>query len=433
MSHQDYYTEKFMEGERRDSYASEGLLAFLESRTDSVEEVPFEERRHEEEEKATDVAAESAPATAADQDSQGDGELLLMQTPQGRRLMRDFASFLAAKLAVGEDKDESMVKDTQTKEEDVEHKDEGDIGTADLFMCSRLAPIHDRASVPTAPVNTAPIAKKSSIKKAEEEVDEDSYQAGTMYFAAATREYIRHLERAVQGGPKEFSDPEVERFLNEVLKATLQLRHKPPTAITSQISSKKLGQSTESRAGGDGLSTVTGSPIAPTTVTETMTPSNSTTPRRMSMMAIPSYGGHSIGPTPGGSNRAAWYFAFYPQVQSTPGSGSQPSAAVTFPTSPTVVIPAIVPAGTTSTTGDSTHNVQMVAGIPTELRNAVKVILPFQSEKASYERAAAFWRSFEKCTNGMRDDLQLTAIEQFLKGKTGQEWWYNSRIENLGN
>ncbi|OWY98036.1 hypothetical protein PHMEG_00031301 [Phytophthora megakarya] len=73
----------------------------------------------------------------------------------------------------------------------------------------------------------------------------------------------------------------------------------------------------------------------------------------------------------------------------------------------------------------------MVAGIPTDLRNAVKVILPFQSEKASYELAAAFWRSFEKCTNGMRDDLRLTAFEQCLKGKTGQEWWYNSRIENF--
>ncbi|OWY93123.1 LOW QUALITY PROTEIN: hypothetical protein PHMEG_00037598 [Phytophthora megakarya] len=31
----------------------------------------------------------------------------------------------------------------------------------------------------------------------------------------------------------------------------------------------------------------------------------------------------------------------------------------------------------------------------------------------------------------MRDDLRLTAFEQCLKGKTGQEWWYNSRIENF--
>ncbi|OWY93177.1 hypothetical protein PHMEG_00037521, partial [Phytophthora megakarya] len=456
------YTERLIDGEGRDSYASEGSLAFLESHTDSVEEVPFEDARHENEEKEADVAAESAPAPAAVQESQGDGESLLMQTPQGRPLMNDFVSFLAAQPAPGEEKDRSTDKDEQTKEEGVEKMDDGDIGMASLFTVpeykapsfsfgtsttfepqtprfgqgrsqsyskkrSRLAPLHDPASVATAPVNTAPSAKKSSIKKTEEEVDEESYQAGMMYLAAATREYIRHLERAVKGGLKEFSDPEIERFLNEVLKTTLQNRHKTPSTITSQVESKKLGKSTESRAGG-GPSTATGGPSASATATDTMTPSNATAPRRMSMMAIPSYGGHSIGPTPGGSNRAAWYSAFYPQVQSTPASGSPSSAPVPTSTTPTAVIPAIVPAATTPTTGD---NVQMVAGIPTELRNAVKVILPFQSEKASYERAAAFWRSFEKCTNGMRDDLRLTAFEQCLKGKTGQEWWYNSRIENF--
>ncbi|EGZ10452.1 hypothetical protein PHYSODRAFT_435929, partial [Phytophthora sojae] len=55
----------------------------------------------------------------------------------------------------------------------------------------------------------------------------------------------------------------------------------------------------------------------------------------------------------------------------------------------------------------------------------------FYSEVASSERAAAFWRSFEKCTEGMDDALRLTAFEQCMKGKVGQEWWYNSRIENF--
>ncbi|OWY92219.1 hypothetical protein PHMEG_00038864, partial [Phytophthora megakarya] len=316
-----------------------------------------------------------------------------MQTPQGRRLMNDFVSFLTAQPAPAEEKD-------------VENKDEGEIGAADLFKVpeykapsfsfgtsatidqqtprfgqqgrsqsyskkrSRLAPLRDPASVATAPMNTAPSAKKPSIKKTEEEVDEESYQAGMMYLAAATREYVRHLERAVKGGPKEFSDSEIERFLNEVLKATLQNRHKTPSTITSQAVSKKLGQSTESRAGGDGPSTATDGPSAPTTATDTMTPSVATAPS-------PEYAWKWI------SIKCSWY-DFYDAY-----------------------------------------------GAATELRNAVKVILPFQSEKASYERAAAFWRSFEKCTNGMRDDLRLTAFEQCLKGKTGQEWWYNSRIENF--
>ncbi|OWZ06632.1 hypothetical protein PHMEG_00021089 [Phytophthora megakarya] len=352
--------------------------------------------------------------------------------------------------------DWSTDKDVQTKEEDVQDKDEGDTGTADLFAVSeyklpsfnfgtsttfghqtlrfgqlgrsqsyskkrfRLDPLHDPASVSTAPVNTAPSAKKSSIKTTEEEGDEESYQAGTMYLAVATREYIKHLERAVQGGPKEFSDPEIERLLHKVLKVTLQNRHKTPTTVTSQVASKKLGQSTESRAGGDGPSTATGSPSAPTTVTDTMTPSNATAPRRMSMMAIPSYGDHSIGSTPEGSNRAAWYSTFYPQVQSTPGSRSLSSVPVTTSTTPTAVIPAIVPAGTSSTTGDSTHNVQMVAGIPTELRNAVKVILPFQSEKASYERAAAFWRSNSRIENFRQ--LKDRFHNRFLSQTPAQMW-----------
>ncbi|KAI9986185.1 hypothetical protein PInf_025100 [Phytophthora infestans] len=72
-----------------------------------------------------------------------------------------------------------------------------------------------------------------------------------------------------------------------------------------------------------------------------------------------------------------------------------------------------------------------MVGIPNELRNAVKVTVPFYSDTASSERAAAFWRSFEKCTMGMDDQLRLTAFEHCLKGKKGQEWWYNSRIHNF--
>ncbi|ETO75182.1 hypothetical protein F444_09187 [Phytophthora nicotianae P1976] len=67
-----------------------------------------------------------------------------------------------------------------------------------------------------------------------------------------------------------------------------------------------------------------------------------------------------------------------------------------------------------------------IVGIPTELRNAVKVIVPFYSDTATSERAAAFWRSFEKCTHGMDGLMRLTAFEQCLNGKIGQEWWYNS-------
>ncbi|EGZ18958.1 hypothetical protein PHYSODRAFT_501060 [Phytophthora sojae] len=72
-----------------------------------------------------------------------------------------------------------------------------------------------------------------------------------------------------------------------------------------------------------------------------------------------------------------------------------------------------------------------VVGIPTELRNAVKVIVPFHSDSATCERAAAFWRSFEKCTVGINAQMRLTAFEQCLKGKVGQEWWYNSKTDGF--
>ncbi|KAI9990479.1 hypothetical protein PInf_021481 [Phytophthora infestans] len=60
-----------------------------------------------------------------------------------------------------------------------------------------------------------------------------------------------------------------------------------------------------------------------------------------------------------------------------------------------------------ATAGDRSYRNAPNIGIPTELRNAVK------------------------CTYGMDDQMRLTAFEQCLKGKVGQEWWYNSRIDGF--
>ncbi|KAI9992911.1 hypothetical protein PInf_014853 [Phytophthora infestans] len=84
-----------------------------------------------------------------------------------------------------------------------------------------------------------------------------------------------------------------------------------------------------------------------------------------------------------------------------------------------------------ATVGDRSYRSAPNIGIPTELRNAVKVIVPFYSDTATSERAAAFWRSFEKCTYGMNDQMRLTAFEQCMKGKVDQEWWYSSRIDGV--
>eukprot|EP00644_Phytophthora_capsici_P016037 jgi/Phyca11/115505/e_gw1.28.477.1 len=85
------------------------------------------------------------------------------------------------------------------------------------------------------------------------------------------------------------------------------------------------------------------------------------------------------------------------------------------------------PPGTPALRSSALRDIPYI-GIPTELRNAVKVIVPFYSDTATSERAAAFWSSFERCTYGMDDQMRLTAFEQCLKGKVGQAWWYNSVI-----
>ncbi|KAG2912396.1 hypothetical protein PC115_g12320 [Phytophthora cactorum] len=78
--------------------------------------------------------------------------------------------------------------------------------------------------------------------------------------------------------------------------------------------------------------------------------------------------------------------------------------------------------GTPASGGYTRQNVPII-GIPTELRNAVKVIVPFYSDTATSERAAAFWRSFEKCAYGMDGQMGLTAFAQCLKGKTPVQLW----------
>ncbi|KAI9999232.1 hypothetical protein PInf_004052 [Phytophthora infestans] len=224
-----------------------------------------------------------------------------------------------------------------------------------------------------------------------------------------------------------------------------------------------------------------------------MTPGTvAATPTGMPMAAIPSYGGVSFQtPQPGWSSRGAgsplpgaFYSPFQPPVTPTSGwsaHGTRPAwtsapVASEAPTSATWEAggrhattggefrgnagtrvpsyddrqsgrnptssglpyePMAYPIGGqdgrygTATVGNCSYRNAPNIGIPTELRNAVKVIVPFYSDTATSERAAAFWRSYEKCTYGMDDQMRLTAFEQCLKGKVDQEWWYNSRIDSF--
>ncbi|KAG3247523.1 hypothetical protein PI124_g7783 [Phytophthora idaei] len=165
-------------------------------------------------------------------------------------------------------------------------------------------------------------------------------------------------------------------------------------------------------------------------------PTPASTPVCMSMTAIPSYGGVSI-QVPSANRDEVEYGtlrpgAFYPPFQPPMAATSGYQTSTGLPHGPETNQFNSPEGwyGTPASGGYSRQNVPII-DIPTELRNAVKVIVPFYSDTATSERAAAFWRSFEKCTYGMDGQMRLTAFEQCFKGKVGQEWWYNSRIDSL--
>ncbi|KAG3172775.1 hypothetical protein PC128_g18440 [Phytophthora cactorum] len=58
-------------------------------------------------------------------------------------------------------------------------------------------------------------------------------------------------------------------------------------------------------------------------------------------------------------------------------------------------------------------------GIPSHIKNAVKMIQPFYSENATVEKAKSFWNAFERATVGLDEQLRLSAFRECLKGKTG--------------
>ncbi|KAE9347354.1 hypothetical protein PF008_g7832 [Phytophthora fragariae] len=74
---------------------------------------------------------------------------------------------------------------------------------------------------------------------------------------------------------------------------------------------------------------------------------------------------------------------------------------------------------------------QPVFGMPSSIKNAVRVIQPFYSDGATIEKARAFWDSFEMATIGLSDTIRLSAFRECLKGKTGEDWWMYSQISDF--
>ncbi|KAG3234367.1 hypothetical protein PI124_g20574 [Phytophthora idaei] len=257
-------------------------------------------------------------------------------------------------------------------------------------------------------------------------------------------------------------NPALQAFLVDTLGQALQrfsVTSEAPTptlrAQATALVSCHMATSTEyTRAGADRLMH---SPMAEHlgSVSPRVTlPTPASTPVGMSMTAIPSYGGVSIqvpnanrDEVENGTLRpGAYYPPSQPPMTTTSGwnsTGTLPAWSAA-PATPTPVdygnwrekyqTSTGLPHGpetnqfnskegwygTPASGGYSRQNVPII-GIPTELRNAVKVIVPFYSDTTTSERAAAFWRSFEKCTYGMDGQMRLTALSS--ASRTPAQLW----------
>ncbi|KAE9112702.1 hypothetical protein PF007_g11009 [Phytophthora fragariae] len=103
---------------------------------------------------------------------------------------------------------------------------------------------------------------------------------------------------------------------------------------------------------------------------------------------------------------------------------SDPKSAV----SSTPAQPAVTN-GPTPATG--TAAAYRFSGMPSHIKNAVRMIQPFYSENSTVDKARAFWEAFERATVGLDESLRLSAFREWLKGKPGEEWWMYSRIEDF--
>jgi len=121
-------------------------------------------------------------------------------------------------------------------------------------------------------------------------------------------------------------------------------------------------------------------------------------------------------------------------------AASQPSQPVTTPSVPGVTpgVPAFTP--TSHFTGLPTPGYYPTAGqvtnppargIPSNIKNAIRMIQPFYSDSSSVDKARTFWSALEKATEGLGDDLRLSAFRECLKGKAGEEWWTYSQINDF--
>ncbi|EGZ21875.1 hypothetical protein PHYSODRAFT_285667 [Phytophthora sojae] len=70
-------------------------------------------------------------------------------------------------------------------------------------------------------------------------------------------------------------------------------------------------------------------------------------------------------------------------------------------------------------------------GMPSHVKNAVRIIQPFHSDHATVDKAKLFWDSFARATTGLEEQLRISAFRECLKGKPAEEWWMYSKIDSF--
>ncbi|KAE9198289.1 hypothetical protein PF004_g19582 [Phytophthora fragariae] len=140
----------------------------------------------------------------------------------------------------------------------------------------------------------------------------------------------------------------------------------------------------------------------------------------------PSYGGATqapaLWPTPRMRTAIAVYGGYALQDVTTP---KDPKGAAP----PTHVQPPVTHAPTPATGTAATS--YRYSRMPSHIKNAVRMIQPFYSDNSTVDKARAFWDALELATVGLDETLRLSAFRECLKGKSGEEWWMCSRIDDF--
>ncbi|POM63316.1 hypothetical protein PHPALM_27380, partial [Phytophthora palmivora] len=70
-------------------------------------------------------------------------------------------------------------------------------------------------------------------------------------------------------------------------------------------------------------------------------------------------------------------------------------------------------------------------GMPSHIKNAVRMLPPFYSDNTTVDKARTFWDAFERATFGLSDALRLSVFRDRLKGSSGENWWMYSQIDDF--